>query len=291
MSGLPPLHALTAFEAVARHRSFAKAAAELHITPSAVSHRISDLEQSLGESLFVRNARALDLTIVGERYLSDVRAALEPLARLSRPRLGDRKLERLRIATPPTFARQLLVPRFAGFCAANPHIEPELSLSIPFSDVKAANADVEIRFGDGNYAGLQSIKLFDESVFPVTGPAYARQLGDKVTPQALTEAVLLRNPRDSWRAWFAGAGIDFAEPAVGPLFSDLGLLIEAAAQGQGVALARSRLARAWLTSRAVIRLSDLEIPSPSTYYVVFAKTDANRSAVKAFLDWITAENF
>jgi DNA-binding transcriptional LysR family regulator len=288
---LPPLHCLTAFEAVARHRSFAQAAAELHITPSAVSHRIKDLEKELGEALFVRRARRIDLTIAGERYLADVRAALEPLARLARPRLGERKAEKLRVVAPPTFARQLLLPSFARFCAAHPHIEPELSLSIPFSEVKASDADVEIRFGDGGYGGLETTKLFDETVFPVAGPAYAQRLRQrgKVSAQQIAGAVLLRNPRESWRAWFRAAGLDVAEPAAGPLFNDLGLLIEAAAQGQGVALARSRLSRAWLATNAVTRLSDIEVKSPNAYYVVATARNAQRDSVRGFVDWLVRE--
>lgn len=288
---LPPLHCLTAFEAVARHRSFAQAAAELHITPSAVSHRIKDLEKELGEALFIRRSRRIDLTIVGERYLADVRAALEPLARLARPRLGERKAEKLRVVAPPTFARQLLLPAFARYCAAHPHIEPELSLSIPFSEVKASDADVEIRFGDGKYGELKTIKLFDETVFPVASPAYAQQLRQrgKISARQIAGTVLLRNPRESWRAWFKAAGLDMAEPVSGPLFNDLGLLIEAAAQGQGVALARSRLSQAWLATNAVVRLSTIEVKSPNAYYIVTTAKDARRDSIRGFVDWLAKE--
>jgi LysR family transcriptional regulator, glycine cleavage system transcriptional activator len=287
----PPLHCLTAFEAVARLRSFAQAAAELHITPSAVSHRIKDLEKEIGETLFVRRARRIDLTIAGERYLADVRAALEPLARLARPRLGERRSEKLRVVAPPTFARQLLLPAFARFCAAYPHIEPELSLSIPFSEVKASDADVEIRFGDGRYGELETVKLFDESVFPVASPAYAQRLRSsrrgKIAPQQIAKAELLRNPRESWRAWFKAAGLDVPEPATGPLFNDLGLLVEAAAQGQGVALARTRLSQAWLATNAVVRLSDIEVRSPNSYYVV--TSPGRREAATRFASWLLRE--
>jgi LysR family transcriptional regulator, glycine cleavage system transcriptional activator len=270
-------------------RSFAQAAAELHITPSAVSHRIKDLEKELGETLFVRRARQVDLTIAGERYLADVRAALEPLARLARPKLGEKRPEKLRVVAPPTFARQLLLPAFARFCEANPHIEPELSLSIPFSDVKASDADVEIRFGDGKFGELETVKLFEEAVFPVASPAYAQRLRrrGKISAQQIAGAILLRNPRESWRAWFKAAGLDVPEPSTGPLFNDLGLLIEAAAQGQGIALARTRLSQAWLATNAVVRLSDVEAPSPNAYYVVTSPKRARRDAVTGFVDWLT----
>lgn len=293
MTSVPSLHLLLAFEACARHASFAHAAVELNVTPSAVSHRIRDLEENLGEKLFVRRGRRVELTIAGARYLDDVRDALERLARLARPKLGDRTRERLRIVSPPTFARQLLAPRLGAFYAANPAIDTELSLSIPFSDVKAADADVEIRFGDGRFPGFTPRKLFDETLFPVASVAYARKLAPRgaVTPEDIAGAVLLRNPRDAWRDWFGIAGLDVAEPRTGPLFNDLGLLVEAAAQGQGVALARSVLARAWLDSRAVVRLSSLEAPSKNAYYLIVSEAHKDRRAVRAFVDWILAARF
>jgi len=288
MPTVPPLHLLLAFEACARHASFARAAAELSVTPSAVSHRIRDLEENVGETLFLRRGRSVELTVAGARYLDDVREALERLSRLARPRLGERTRERLRIVSPPTFARQLLAPRLAAFTAAHGSIDLELSLSIPFSEVKGSDADVEIRFGDGRFAGAVARKLFDEMLFPVASAAYARKLSPygTVAPEDIARAALLRNPRDPWRAWFAAAGLDVPEPKTGPLFNDLGLLVEAAAQGQGVALARSVLSRAWLDSRAVVRLSPIEAPSQNAYYVLVTEPNARRPAVRAFVDWI-----
>lgn len=292
-AAVPPLHLLLAFEACARHASFARAAAELNVTPSAVSHRIHDLEENLGEALFVRRGRSVELTIAGARYLDDVRDALDRLSRLARPKLGDRRRERLRIVSTPTFARQLLAPRLPAFQAAHPAIDLELSLSIPFSEVKGADADVEIRLSDGRHGGAVVRKLFDETVFPVASAAFARGLAPRGTPAPadIARSTLLRNPRDSWRAWFKVAGLDVAEPRTGPLFNDLGLLVEAAAQGQGVALARSVLARAWLDSRAVVRLSPIEAPSTLAYHVLAAPADAERPAVKAFVDWIASTAF
>lgn len=293
MPSVPPLHLLLAFEACARHASFARAADELNVTPSAVSHRIRDLEDNLGEKLFVRRGRRVELTIAGARYLDDVREALERLSRLARPKLGERSRERLRIVSPPTFARQLLTPRLAVFQAANPAIDIELSLSIPFSEVKAADGDVEIRFGEGNHPGANAHKLFDETIFPVASVAYARKLAPRgaVTPEDIARATLLRNPRDPWRDWFTAAGLDVPEPRTGPLFNDLGLLVEAAAQGQGVALARSVLARAWLDSRAVVRLSSIEAASKHAYFVLVADANARRPAVRAFVDWLRGIEF
>jgi len=293
MPTVPPLHLLLAFEACARHASFARAADELNVTPSAVSHRIRDLEENLGETLFLRRGRRVELTIAGARYLDDVRDALERLSRLARPKLGERTRERLRIVSPPTFARQLLAPRLAAFYASHPSVDTELSLSIPFSEVKGSEADVEIRFGEGPFPGVVAHKLFEETVFPVASAAYARELATDgvVTPAAIAGANLLRNPRASWRDWFAAAGLDVAEPRTGPLFNDLGLLVEAAAQGQGVALARSVLARAWLDSHAVVRLSPIEAASRDAYHVLVAEANLKRPAVRSFVEWLRSTPF
>ena len=150
---VPPLHLLIAFEAGARHASFARAAEELSVTPSAVSHRIKNLEALWGEDLFVRTGTTLRLTAAGTRYLRSVQDALKSLHELARPEFSKQRA-RLRVAIPPTFGRQHLVPRLPEFQALYPHIDLELHLAIPFLDVKAEDTDVEIRYGTGRYPDL-----------------------------------------------------------------------------------------------------------------------------------------
>src|SRR5690606_38717217 len=148
---LPPVHALSAFEAAARHGSFAVAAEELCITPSALSHRIRLLEDFVGERLFVRDGRAITLTEFGRRYLEVVRAALRTLADFPLPHRSAPVQPRVKVTVPPTFARYLLVPRLSAFAAAHPDITIELFLSVPLYDLSLSESDVDIRFGAGKY--------------------------------------------------------------------------------------------------------------------------------------------
>lgn len=271
----------------------AAAARELNVTPSAVSHRMREIESLVGTPLFARGVdvgRNLALTVAGTHYLAQVREALDKLALLSRPRLGDPKSERLRVVAPPTFARQLLVARLAEFSRANPHIAIEFSLSIPFSDVRAVESDVEVRFGRPGDMRGDVTPLFNETIFPVASRAYIEKHGGALpwSAEHVARAELLRNPRDKWQHWFAGAGLQRSEPREGPLFNDLGLMIEAAAAGQGVALARSRLVEAWLASGAVAKVSAMAIDSPYCYCVVVTAESAT-PATREFCDWLVGQ--
>jgi DNA-binding transcriptional LysR family regulator len=279
---------LLAFDTAARQGTFAAAAVELSVTPSAVSHRIRALERLIGETLFVRGGKRLQLTVSGASYLLQVRDALTQLARLSRPRLGDRRRERLRVVAPPTFARELLVPRLPRFMALYPDVALHVSLGVPFSEVKTGQTDVEVRFGDGR--GAQAGKrLFAETVFPVASPASARQLAPRGMPPVarIAQATLLRSPRESWRGWFAAAGMEVSEPESGPSFHDLGLVLAAAAADLGIALARSVLARSWLAAGSLQRLSSVEVASPNAYYVHAEAPE--RPLARAFVDWLCSE--
>lgn len=191
---VPPLHLLIAFEAGARHASFARAAEELSVTPSAVSHRIKNLEALWGEDLFVRTGTTLRLTAAGTRYLRSVQDALKSLHELARPEFSKQRA-RLRVAIPPTFGRQHLVPRLPEFQALYPHIDLELHLAIPFLDVKAEDTDVEIRYGTGRYPDLQTTLLLGEPVFPACGRGYFEQIGGNTIaePAQLLNLNLLRS--------------------------------------------------------------------------------------------------
>jgi DNA-binding transcriptional LysR family regulator len=286
---IPPLHLLQTFESVARLSSMADAARELNVTPSAVSHRVREIEALTGCPLFARGkGRALALTVAGTHYLAQVREALGKLALLARPRLGDAPPERLRVVAPPTFARQLLVGKLAEFGALFPKAQLEFSLSIPFSELRATDADVEVRFDELQRLPQGAVALFEEHVFPVASRAYIAQHGGRTPwpPQHIARARLLRSPSDGWAAWFGAAGFATAEPQAGPLFNDLGLVIEAAAAGQGVALARHRLADAWLTSGAVKPVSTVAVPSPLCYAVVLRK--GAPPIAEHFRSWLVA---
>ena len=169
---IPPVHALSAFEAAARHGSFALAAEELCITPSALSHRIRLLEEFVGERLFIRDGRNVGLSEFGRRYLDVVRQALRTLTDFPMPRRAASVQPRVKLTLPPTFARYLLVPRLSSFTEQHPDIAVEIYLSVPLYDLSLAESDLEVRFGPGKYPNLQSEKLFSEPTFVVASPSY-----------------------------------------------------------------------------------------------------------------------
>lgn len=284
---IPPLHLLVAFEAAARHASFARAAEELSVTPSAVSHRIKNLEELWSEDLFVRTGSALRLTAGGARYLRSVQEALKSLNALARPEFSNLRV-RLRVAIPPTFGRQHLVPRLPEFVALYPHIDIELHLAIPFLDVKAEESDVEIRYGTGRYPDLKTTLLLNEPVFPACGREYYEAVNGRGIrkPEDLHNLVLLRSPLEPWKPWFETAGLDWNEPQSGPQFNDVGLMLEAVASNQGVALVRQRMAQQWLGLGQMVRLLDIESVSPHAYYIVERQQAALKPEAQYFVDWL-----
>ena len=284
MKRLPPLHCLQALEAVARLGSVVAAADELCVTASAVSHRLKQFEAWLGQPLISR-PQPLTLTPHAVQYAAAARAALAGLAALPAPRSDAR--QRLMVAVPPTFARNILVPRLASFTAQYPEIELELHLTIPLLDVKAGEADVEVRFGGGQYADAGGPELLlAEPVFPIAAPAYVERAGPFKAPAALSKANLLRSPLEPWRPWFQAAGLDWPEPAHGVQFNDLGLLMEAAVAGQGVALGRRTIIRHWLAAGLLVPVFDLAADSPHAYWLLYDPTDLARGEVRTFVEWL-----
>ncbi|MGE5160651.1 MAG: LysR substrate-binding domain-containing protein [Betaproteobacteria bacterium] len=286
MQRLPPLHCLQALEAVARLGSVVAAADELCVTASAISHRLRQFEAWLGQPLIAR-PQPLTLTANAVQYAVAARAALAGLEALPAPRSDASR--RLLVAVPPTFARNILVPRIASFTESHPDIELELQLTIPLLDVKAGEADVEVRFGGGRYADAGGPELLlAEPVFPVAAPSYIERAGPFDSPHALRKAHLLRSPLEPWRPWFVAAGLDWPEPAHGVQFNDLGLLMEAAVAGQGVALARRMIARHWLVAGLLRPVSELTAESPHAYWLLYDRADLQRPEVRTFIDWLRA---
>jgi len=235
---LPSIDGLRAFEAAARLGTFERAADELAITASAVSKRVATLEELLGTGLLVRTGKTLALTASGKEYLAQVRAALGLLAAMPLHQRRAQHRERLRVTAPPTFARQILVPQLEHYTRPHPHVELELLLSIPYLDTAAPDCDVEIRAGEGGLPGTRV--LLDDRVLPVAAPNLIERLKPLRTPADLAGAPLLRTPLEPWTPWLRAAGLDWPEPDAGPRLVDLGLTLEAAVSGQGVALAGPR---------------------------------------------------
>lgn len=285
---LPPVHALSAFEAAARHGSFALAAEELCITPSALSHRIRLLEEFVGERLFNRDGRSVGLSEFGRRYLEVVRSALRTLTDFPMPHRSLPAQPRVKLTLPPTFARYMFIPRLAEFTAKHPEIIVETFLSVPLYDLSLSESDVEIRFGAGRYPNIATEKLFEEPTFAVVSPAYLSKLGHKLkTPSDLQQATLLRSALEPWQPWFEAAGLEWPEPSTGLRVDDLGLLLEAVKHGYGVGLTRQGFAKDMLEKGEVVELFDVKVSSPPhAYYIVYERQMRDRPEVKAMIEWL-----
>ncbi|MDI1245795.1 MAG: LysR substrate-binding domain-containing protein, partial [Rhodoferax sp.] len=218
---IPPIQCLLTFEALARLRSVTQTAEELCVTPSAVSHRVKQLEQIIGTKLFGR--ADFSLTTEGAAYLAHVRDGLSMLQKFpsSTTTPGKRKL---RLAVTPTFARSILIPRLRQFTEAYPEIDLTLQISIPLLDVVAEDADLMIRFGTGRYADVEHVCLLKDEVTPLASPAFVREHGPFEIAQDLEGEGLLRSPLEPWRTWFAARGLDWPEPLDGSQFNDVGLM-------------------------------------------------------------------
>jgi len=285
---LPPVHALSAFEAAARHNSFAVAAEELCITPSALSHRIRLLEEFVGERLFFRDGRSIGLSEFGRRYLDVVRSALRTLTDFPMPHRNATVQPKVKIMLPPTFARHLLVPRISGFTQRFPDITVEMYLSVPLYDLSLSESDVEIRFGAGNYPNIVTEKLFEEPAFAVASPAYLKTIAPLKTPNDLQHANLLRSALEPWQPWFEAAGLkDWPEPSVGLRIDDLGLLLESVRHGYGVGLTRQHFAEELLAKGDIVELFDVRLRTPPhAYYMVYERQIRERPEVDVFIDWL-----
>jgi DNA-binding transcriptional LysR family regulator len=285
---IPPIQCLLTFEALARLRSVTQAAEELCVTPSAVSHRVKQLEQILGVKLFGR--ADFSLTTEGSEYLAHVREGLLALQRFPshQPSPGRRKL---RLAVTPTFARSLVMPRLQQFAQAYPEIDLTLQISIPLLDVVAEDADLTIRFGTGRYADVEHICLVKDAVLPLASPAFVRAHGPFDCAADLEGVPLLRSPLEPWRTWFAAQHLDWPEPSDGSQFNDIGLMCDGAAAGMGVALVRLRLGAPWLETGTLVRLGEADafripVPSPHAHYLCWRTGTMDRWECAAFAEWL-----
>ena len=280
---IPPIQCLLTFEALARLRSVTQAAEELCVTPSAVSHRIKQLEQAIGTPLFGR--ADFSLTTEGSEYLAHVREGLTSLQKFpgaaSAP--GKRKLK---LAVTPTFSRSILMPRLRSFLEAYPEIDITLQVSIPLLDVVAEDADLTVRFGTGRYADVEHVCLMKDEVTPLASPAYIRENGPFDSPEDLKSAALLRSPLEPWRTWFAAHDLDWPEPVDGSSFNDIGLMCDAAAQGLGIGLVRLKLGAPWIENGSLERIWPRNVPSPHAHYLCWRTGALDRWECAAFAEWL-----
>jgi len=289
----PSIDALRAFEAAARLGSFERAADELAVTASAVGKRIGTLEELLGAPLFNRGVRALTLTATGKEYLAQVRTALGLLASVPLHRRSAQRRRRLRLCSPPTFARQVLVPALADHARVQPEVELEVVLSTPFLEADGPQADLYVQHGVpvGEGPTLRTQALMTDVLLPLAAPSLIAQCGGAaVRPADLLAWPLLRTPLEPWASWFAAVGVAGPEPTSGPRLVDLGLVLEAAVCGLGVVLARPSLARQALNAGALrpalrtLPSGGLPVATPPTQYVITIASPLPEAAV--FADWL-----
>ena len=291
MSGLPSLNGLRAFEAAARHLSFTRAAAELNVTQTAISHQIRRLEEQLGVRLFLRKSRALLLTREAQEYLPAVRAAFEDL-RLATERLKrPEKAQLLTVSTIASLAAKWLLPRLASFQEAHPAIEVRISSSSHLVDFRREEVDVAIRYGRGRWPGLRATWLMAEDIFPVCSPALLKGGKPLKRPQDLAHHTLIHGTlsREDWQLWLTAAGLPTALATRPGLTFDLSLMaLQAAVDGLGVALGRTAYVEADIAAGRLVVPFDVKLPTEAGYYVVAPEETADTPKIAVFRDWLVA---
>ena len=293
---LPPLNALRAFEAAARHLSFARAAEELNVTPAAVSHQIKGLEEQLGVKLFRRANRTIWLTEAAQSCLPDLREGFDRLASGIERLRGQQARGVLTVSAPPGFAAKWLVSRLDRFRSANPEIDVRLDANTRLSDFDRDGVDIAVRYGLGHYEGVDWHLLLCEEVSPVCSPALVAGEPPLRVPSDLRHHTLLHEdmyfedgPYPDWRMWLHAAGVRDLDSDRGPRFSSSELALQAAIDGHGVALGRSVMAETDLAAGRLVRPFALGYPVAFAYYLVAPRGWLERPKVAAFGRWLMAE--
>jgi len=291
---LPSLNALRAFEAAARHLSFTKAAAELNVTQAAISHQVKTLEDQLGLPLFRRLNRRLLLTDAGQVYGSSLTRTFDGIAEATERITAQRGGGSLRISTLPSLAAKWLLPRLSRFRTRHPEIDVLVSAAHGLADFRRDDVHLAIRYGKGNYPGLETVSLMDDEIFVVCSPQLLTSGPPLRDPADLKHHTLLHDSsaeagRRDWRAWLERVGVSGVDPDRGPGFSDSNLIIEAVIAGEGVALTRRSLAADDLAAgRLTIPFGPIA-PASNRYYVVYPKANAELPKVRAFTRWLLDE--
>ncbi len=307
---LPPLNALKAFEAAARHLSVKKAALELNVTPAAVSHQIRTLEEYLGIQLFHRRNRALDLTDAARASLPKLREGFDCMMQAVERLRTHHSPSRLTVSVPPSFAARWLMPRLHRFLVAHPEIDVRVSARMRRASVDGKgdvaeratletwldDSDVAILYGRGHYPGLQVNKLFDLTVTPVCSPKLLKGEHPLRTPADLKHHLLLHDDTGDlydgesfWHVWLKAANVGDIDVTRGPHFSHAVLAYEAAIEGVGVLASVPALASEELATGRLVTPFELRVPLASAYYLACEESAATRPAVAAFNNWLIEE--
>jgi DNA-binding transcriptional LysR family regulator len=290
MSFLPPIISLQAFEAVARRRSFALAAAELHVTASAVSHQVAKLEAQLGVRLFERSAHGVRMSSAGEAYLSRVGGALSAISAATEDlRQGVRNS--LYVHSAPSFASLWLMSRLQDFAQAYPDISLNLSAAHTPSNFELGQADIDIRYGIPNWPDLVIEPLFEERILPLASPAFIQAHRLKKPQQLLGVKLIQSNVSVvQWPDWFAAFTELRAPDRFAVRFDRAQMSLDAAVQGLGVALESATIAAHHIADRRLRPVFGLDKAiKVKAHFAVYPARHAHRPPVEAFLSWIHGE--
>lgn len=298
MYDLPPLNGLRAFEAVARHLSFARAAEELHVTPAAVSYQIRALEDRLGVKLFRRLNRAIVLTEAGALALPGVRSGFEELHRaVGRIRKHVRSERVVLVTVSPAFAAKWLAPRLAGFIERHPEIDLRIGANMATVDLPVDEADIAVRYTIGDNEGLVAHKLMNEAATPMCRPELLDGDPPLRKPEDLARHTLIHDDAllrfwpgaPAWPQWLELAGLPHLDVGAGPHFNHTDHCIEAAIMGSGVILGRRSLASRDIELGRLVAPFDTDLPFPGAIYIVTTPEKAENPDVVAFRDWMREE--
>ena len=287
---LPSLNALKAFESSARHESFTKAAAELSVTQGAVSQQVKALEDELGLKLFRREHQRLAITEAGRDYLGVVRDAFDRLSMGTERLLQRQGTGLLNVSTSPNFAAKWLVHRLGRFSEAHPEIDLRISASVHHVDFAREDVDLAVRHGDGRWPGLDVSRLCAEELFPVCSPALLQGPKALKSPADLRRFPLLHaNDASHWTRWLERAGVSGVNVDKGVVFNQASMVIDAAIQGQGVAMARTALAAWDLLSGRLVRPFPLALEAPFALWIVCPRATADLPKIATFRKWLLEE--
>lgn len=287
---LPPLHLLQLFEAAGRHSSFKKAAEELFLTPSAISHQIKSLENNLGIVLFKRATRSVKLTPAGEKYIATVQEIFHLLdigtSSLKRDFSVQAQLTLLRISTIPTIASNIIIPNLGLFQKAFPSIELRIDTSMELIDLRYDDFDLALRLGDGNYPEVISEKIFDLQVTPLCSPEFAKKHNlCKVEQIQSVPLIQHANMKNSWLQWSDAVGIANVGSQHSLSLGSYDAVIQAAQQGLGLALGATPLENLALKSGLLVQPFKEKNPFSPKCFAVYHPRDKQRNDIHSFISW------
>jgi LysR family glycine cleavage system transcriptional activator len=286
---LPPLNALRAFEATARHLSVKNAAAELCVTPGAVSQMLKTLELHLGTKLFHRVNRGILLTEAGQNYLPPIHNAFRQVAEATQ-RIATAADTTLTVSVTPFFAATWLVPRLKRFQDAHPDIDLRVLTSSALANFSRDGVDVAVRHGLGRYPGLHGHRVLVVEIVPVAAPSLIAERGKPASAADLIHWPHIHDAeRKGWHLWFQSQGVENVPATRGPSFDDSSLLLKAALSGQGAGLLPAAMIEAELKEGRLMPLADTVLLDEFAYYLVYPAASHVQPKIAAFRSWILKE--